>query len=122
VRWLRADYQITRFGSGADRARLEAEGRKSRNERSAASQGAVASEDEVEEMKPRYPTGDELAETAAVMRFFAVATDALTVENVTRAFAQGRQVEKRVASTVSALARLGHLATTDGGHSFLLRR
>lgn len=123
ILWLRPDYQIQRFGSDAERARLEEESRTAREERGlAATQGGLGLDDDLREMKPRYPTGDELAETAAVMHLLAAATGSLTVEEITRAFAQGRQIERRVASTIAALARLGHLATTDGGRNFVLRR
>ena len=36
-------------------------------------------------------------------------------------FKQRRKIEKRVAHTILALARLGHIATEDGGRTFALR-
>jgi hypothetical protein len=44
------------------------------------------------------------------------------VEQIARTFAQGKQIEKRVALTIQALARLGHLSSSDGGASFSLRQ
>jgi hypothetical protein len=73
-------------------------------------------------MKPRFPTGNELVETAAVMRALASATAPLSVADIARSFAQGKSVERRVELTVSALARLGHLVSTDTAKTFALRR
>jgi hypothetical protein len=107
-RWLRPDHQIPRFGSDAERARLDEERRRARQaDMARAGQGALTLEDDLQEMKPRFPTGHELAETAAVMRALAGATEALTIEQIARSFSQGRQVEKRVGLTILALARLG---------------
>lgn len=123
IRWLRPDYQIPRFGSDAERARLEEERRKARDEaRAAARQGTLDIDDDLQEMKPKFPTGNELAETAAVMRVLATAELPLSVRAMCGHFSQGRQIEKRIQATVLALARLGHLASTDGGATFSLRR
>jgi Fe2+ or Zn2+ uptake regulation protein len=123
VRWLRPEYQIPRFGSEAERARLEEERRRAREEALFAErQPSLDLEDSLQEMKPRYPTGDELAETAAVIRVMATAEEPLSISAICSYFSQGRQVEKRVASTVFALARLGHLTSTDDGNTFSLRR
>jgi len=123
VRWLRPEYQIPRFGSEAERARLEEERRRAREEALFAErQPSLDLEDSLQEMKPRYPTGDELAETAAVIRVMATAEEPLSISAICSYFSQGRQVEKRVASTVFALARLGHLTSTDDGNTFSWRR
>lgn len=123
VQWLRPDYQIPRFGSEAERARLaEARQQASEEDRVAVHQGALDLEDDLQEMKPKFPTGDELAETAAVMRVLGTSPASLSVAAICGYFSQGRQVEKRVAMTVLALARLGHLRSTDGGETFSLRR
>ncbi|OJW25602.1 MAG: hypothetical protein BGO51_01105 [Rhodospirillales bacterium 69-11] len=37
-------------------------------------------------------------------------------------FRQGRRIVPQIASVLAALARMGHLATTDGGQTFRLRR
>jgi hypothetical protein len=117
VRWLRPDYQIPRFGSDAEKARLKAEKEKLR-----AAQAAMELEADEEQGKPRYPTDNELAETAAVMSVLATATRPISIDDIAATFAQGRQIKKRVAMTILALARLGHLASPDGGQSFSLRR
>jgi len=121
IKWLRPDYQIPRFGSDAERARLAEEKRQTR-ELKRASQAALDLEDDLQEMKPKFPTGKELEETAAVMRILASASAPLSVEEIARAFAQGKAIEKRVDLTVSALIRLGHLASTDEAKTFALRR
>ena len=117
VRWLRSDYQIPRFGSDAEKARLKTEKEKAR-----AGQEALTLDAEAKGGKPRYPTDDELAETAAVMSVLATATRPVTVDDIAVNFAQGKQIKKRVALTILALARLGHLSSLDGGQSFSLRR
>ena len=71
--------------------------------------------------KPRYPTNNELAETAAAMRVLATAIQPIATTEIARAFLRGRQIEKCVASTILALARLGHLSSPDGGETFSLR-
>ena len=131
IKWLRPDYQIPRFGSDAERARLDDERRQSRAaDKLRPRQGALDLVDDLREMlphdeddaKPRYPTNDELAETAAVMRALATASQPIAITEIARTFSQGRQIEKRVASTILALARLGHLSSPDGGETFALRR
>jgi len=121
IRWLRPDYQIPRFGSDAERARLAEEKRQAR-ELKRATQAALDLEDDLQEMKPKFPTGKELEETAAVMRVLASATAPVSIEDIARSFAQGKSIEKRAELTVSALARLGHLTSADGGKTFALRR
>jgi hypothetical protein len=123
VRWLRPDYQIPRFGSDAERARLHAEKQAAKAaDRLTTRQSTLDLEDDLREMKPKFPTGDELAETASIMRELASAQGALSVDDISRRFAQCRQIEKRVASTILALARLGHIAAGDRADSFVLRR
>jgi hypothetical protein len=123
VRWLRPDYRIPRFGSDAECARL-AEQRRQARRLERATQSALALDDDLQEMKPKFPTNNELEETAAVMRALASATMPLSVADIASSFRQGRSraVERRVELTISALARLGHLVSTDGGTSFALRR
>ena len=128
IEWLRPDYQIPRFGSDAERARLEAERRAARDtEKLRPRQAALELDDDLREMMPadaskaRFPTGRELAETAAVMSALAAASGPMTVEQIARMFSQGKQVEKRVALTLLALARLGHIAMPSET-TFVLRR
>jgi len=122
VRWLRPDYQIKRFGSDAEKARLAEEERrkKAEKDRLAPKQGVLGFEDDLQEMKPKFPTNDELAETVAVMRVLEAAAEPVSVEEIARHFAQGKQIEKRVGSVVAALARLGHLSSADGGKKVAL--
>ncbi len=117
IRWLRPDYQIPKFGSDAEQARLKAE-RASRK----TAELDLDGDDEDVASKPKFPTGDELAETAAVMRALALALAPLAIPAIAGSFAQGKAVEKRVALTILALARLSHIASSDGGQTFSLRR
>ena len=123
VRWLRPDYQIPRFGSDAEKARLEEERRRAKEEKDKLTQkqGALLFEDDLREMKPPFPTGKELEETVAVMRVLEAAREPLTIEQIARHFAQGKQIEKRAGLVAAALARLGHLASADGGQTVSLR-
>jgi hypothetical protein len=121
VRWLRPDYQVPRFGSDAERARLAEEKRQQRELRRT-EQTTLALDDDLQEMKPRFPTSNELEETAAVMRVLASATGPLSVADIARTFQQGQAIARRVELTVSALARLGHLVSTDEARTFALRR
>ena len=117
IRWLRPDYQIPKFGSDAEQARLKAD-------RAAAKTALLDldGEDEEAATKPKFPTGNELAETAAIMRALALAPAPLAISAIAGSFAQGKQIEKRVALTILALARLSHIATADNGQTFTLRR
>jgi hypothetical protein len=125
VRWLRPEYQIPKFGSDWEKTRLEEERRKARAEARAA-QGDLRDRlvDALTEArgKPTFPTGNELAETAAVMSVLAGARGPMTIDAIAQTFSQGPQVKRRVALTVLALARLGHLSSPDNGESFTLRR
>lgn len=127
VRWLRPDYQIPRFGSEADQTTLKA----ARDaERAKAKQAMLDLDDDEEDheddddqvTKPKFPTGDELAETAAVMQALAFAPGALSIDEIAATFKGGLQNKRRVALCILALARLGHIASSDGGETFALRR
>ncbi|MFY9639903.1 MAG: hypothetical protein WCD20_00380 [Rhodomicrobium sp.] len=122
VRWLRPDYQIPRFGSDAEKARLEEERRRAKEAKDllAPKQGSLSFEDDLQEMKKKFPTGEELKETVEVMRVLEAAAEPMSVEDIARHFAQGKAVEKRVGLVVAALARLGHLTSADGGKSVSL--
>jgi hypothetical protein len=43
-------------------------------------------------MKPKFPIGEELAETVAVMRVLEAAQAPVSVEEIARHFAQGKTV------------------------------
>jgi hypothetical protein len=123
VRWLRPDYQIPRFGSDAEKARLEDERRRAKAEkdRLAQEQAAFPFGEPLQATKRKFPTGEELAETVEVMRVLEAAMGPVSIEDIARHFAQGKQIEKRVRLVVAALARLGHLASADGGQTVSLR-
>ena len=95
---------------------------KHEKEQARAAQRDMTLETEPEAGKPRYPTDDELAETAAIMSVLATASRPVSIGEIAASFAQGKRVEKRVALTILALLRLGHLASLDGGESFSLRQ
>ena len=67
------------------------------------------------------PTGGDLAETVAITRVLEAAKEPLTIEQIARHFAQGKQIEKRAGLVVAALARPGHLSSADGGKTVSLR-
>jgi hypothetical protein len=123
VHWLRPNYQIPRFGTEAEQAQLAEEKRRAAEakERLAPKQGALIFEDDLQEMKRKFPTGQELAETVEVMRVLEAATEPMSIEEIAQHFAQGKQIERRVGLVVAALARLGHLSTADGGKKISLR-
>ena len=95
VRWLRPDYQIPRFGSDAEKARLEEERRRAKEERDrlAPKQGALPFEDDLQEMKRKFPTGEELAETVEVMRVLEAA-DGADEHRGDRAAFRARQADR----------------------------
>jgi hypothetical protein len=119
VLWLRPEYQIPRFGSDAERSRLDEE------RRLATEQPSLPHSDDAKSKKaakPAFPTGNELQETIEVMSALAKATTPLTIPDLCAGFSQGRKIEKRVTLTVQALARMGHLASPDSGQSYTLQR
>ncbi len=62
------------------------------------------------EMRPKFPAGEEPRETVAVMRGLEAAAGPVSIGEIARHFAQGKQIEKRVGLAVAALARLGQLS------------
>lgn len=105
VRWLRPDYQIPKFGKPEEKEQIAAE----------------LSLPEAEAKKPLFPTDDEVAETVSIMGILAASNQPMTIADICAAFRQGRKVEKRVALTLLALARLGHLSSPDDGQRYTLR-
>jgi hypothetical protein len=106
VRWLRPDYQIPRFGTAQQKARqIEAE--------------LVTLPGKVE--KPPLPR-DDMGQTAAVMMALAAATGPVDATTLAAGFRQGQRVEGKVRAVLLALARIGHVASSDGGRRFSLRR
>ena len=72
--------------------------------------------------KPKFPTNNEMAATAAVMTALLASAKLLTSTEVARHFKGGARNERRVKLLLDALARRGHLSSPDGGGSFALRR
>jgi hypothetical protein len=106
VRWLRPDYQVPRFGSPREKARqLEAD--------------LVAPD--AKAAKPSFPA-DDMAQTAAVMAALANSARPLDAAAMAATFRQGKRVEAKVRAVLTALARMGFVATPDGGRTFLLRK
>lgn len=132
VHWLRPDYQIPRFGSDEEKARWKDPSRHPvSDEGIRPAQGVLALPDDLSEMmpraeddasKPKFPTNDEMAETAAVMSALLASSKPLTPTEVARHFKGGKQNERRVTLVLDALSRLGHLASLDKGKSYMLRR
>ena len=130
VKWLRPDYQISKFGSEEQKAAHAERSHftPARDTGIRPTQGALDLVDDLREMLPadsskvRFPTGNELAETADVMRELATAATPLSIEQLARQFSQGKAIEKRVELTIHALARLGYITSSDGGKTFMLRR
>ncbi len=84
--------------------------KKAAQDRLAPKQGTLSFGNDLQEMKPEVPAGEELAETAAVMRVLEAAAEPVSIEEIARHFAQGKAIEKRVGLAVAALARLGQLS------------
>jgi hypothetical protein len=106
VRWLRPDYQIARFGSPAEKKeQFEAD--------------LVAPSEKVQ--KPSFPT-DDMGQTAAVMSALGGSLVALDAARIAAGFRQGKRIKAKVRVVLLALARMGFIATANGGNSFLLRR
>ena len=97
VRWLRPAYQITRFGSAAERReQLEA---------TLVLPDAAA-------RKPAFPA-DDLGQTAAVMAALAEAPSGLDAAALAARFRQGRRVEDKITAVLTALFRMGFIARED---------
>ena len=76
----------------------------------------------MQELRPKFPTGDELAETAAVLHALALAPAPMSIDTISATFKEGLKNKRRVALCILALARLGHISSADGGETFALRR
>ncbi|MGN6374120.1 MAG: type IIL restriction-modification enzyme MmeI [Sphingomonas sp.] len=105
VRWLRPDYQIPKAGLTQLPARAEAE-------------QIEALLPQAKAKKPSFPR-DAIGQTAAVIAELRGGA-ALSAEAISRRYAQGRKVERRIAATLAALERLGHVVAE--GDSYRLRK
>ena len=117
VNWLRPDYQIPRFVSNAEEACTTDPAQSG-----ASNEHEIESIDDRRQMKSSFPTGNELAETAAVMDVLSRVQKPLSIADICGRFSQGRQVEKRVRITTIALARLGYITSHDGGLAWSLQQ
>lgn len=110
VRWLRPDYQTSRFGiSGLAVEQSEIvlfEGR-------ARKPGVPP--------KPSFPK-DEVEQTGAVIRVLLGANAPLDTDAVAAGFRQGSRQRSKVEAILNALARQGVASTMDGGVTFSMRR
>lgn len=101
VRWLRPDYQQKRAGLTVLEPR-------------AAGRQIEANLAPAKAAKPLFPR-DAIGQTAAVLADLR-GGGVLDAGDITRRYAQGRKVERRVTATLEALARLGHVSTEPGGY------
>lgn len=105
VRWLRPDYQIPKAGL----TQLPAKAKEEQIE---------ALLPEAAARKPGFPR-DAIGQTVAVLDALR-GGGALTAAEIARRYAQGLRVEKRIAATLAALARLGHVVIE--GDAYRLRK
>lgn len=106
VRWLRPDYQRPRFGRGATGGeQIAAEG--------LLAEPAAAG-------RPAFPA-EAVGRVAAVLGVLAGAAAPLDAAGIAGHFRQGRKVERAVRDILISLARVGEIATRDGGRSFARR-
>lgn len=111
VRWLRPDYQIPRFGKDVDKMAAKEEGAQI-----AADLGLPAPA----AGKVSFPT-DAVAQTAAVFAALAASDRPTNVAALAAGFRKTKNLEKTIAGVIASLARLGHVATSDG-KTFALKR
>jgi hypothetical protein len=105
VRWLRPDYQIPKAGL----TQLPAKAKEEQIE---------ALLPEAKATKPNFPR-EAIGQTAAVLDELR-GGGALTAAEIARRYSQGLKVEKRIAATLAALARLGHVVIE--GNAYRLRK
>ena len=108
VRWLRPDYQRPRFArDGRGGEQIEAA------ELVAPALAAAG--------KASFPT-EPVERVAAVLAALAVAPAPLDADAIAQGFKQGLKVRRPVRDILVSLARVGEVATSDGGVSFTRRR
>ena len=111
VRWLRPDYQLPRAGI----AQLPG-----------AAQPETGQPEQIEALLPVAKTArplfprDAIGQTAAVIADLRHGGSACTAATIAARYSQGRKVERRIAATLEALERLGHVARE--GEGFALRK
>ena len=87
--------------------------RKEAQDRLAPKQGRLSFEDDLREMKPKLPAGEELADTVVGKRVFEGVAEPERGDWLH--FAQGKAIEKRVGLAAGALARFGQLSAAEDG-------
>jgi hypothetical protein len=110
IRWLRPEYQGPRFGLPKEREELDLVG------------VAVGQVGEAAALPKASFPAEDVAQTAAVMAVLAAAGGPQDAVSIASRFRQGRRNLRKVEAVLAALARMGFVATTDGGRSFALRR
>lgn len=111
VHWLRPDYQIPRFGRGADKqaaAEMDA-------------QTAVELIVSEKEQKRSFPAS-AIEQAAEVFAALAAARSPVDAATIASAYKQGKKAEPKIAAILAAAARIGEVATMDGGRTFQFRR
>ncbi|MGO8738778.1 class I SAM-dependent DNA methyltransferase [Rhodoblastus sp.] len=122
IRWLRPDYQISRFGSPKEKAELDLVGGGMAPTRPLSRPPSPQGGREAPAgPKPAFPA-EEVMQTAAVMAALAGASTPLDADAIARSFKQGRKIAHKIAAVLSALARVGFVTTGDGGRTFRLPR
>ncbi|MBB6306003.1 class I SAM-dependent DNA methyltransferase [Xanthobacter tagetidis] len=109
VRWLRPEYQIPLFGSEQEKSRqIEADLEEAPEARATGP-------------RPAFPKG-EMEQTAVVMAALAAAPGAVDAATIAAGFRANAKTRGAVAAILTALFRIGVIATADGGKTFGLRR
>jgi hypothetical protein len=111
VHWLRPDYQIPLFGRGADKQAAAEAGAQTAVE-------LVVSE---KEQKRSFPTS-AIEQAAEVFAALAAARGPVDAPTIASAYKQGKKAEPKIAAILAAAARIGEVATMDGGRTFQFRR
>ena len=111
IRWLRPDYQIPRFGTARDKARLDLAGGAMRDTPETAPAGP----------KPLFPPTD-LRQTAAVMGTLARASGPLSSAAIAAGFRQGRRVLPQIEAVLAALVWDGWVSQAQDNAGFVLRK
>jgi hypothetical protein len=111
VHWLRDEYQIPRFGRGADK-------------QAAVEEGAQKSADLIvleREQKRSFPTS-AIEQAAEVFAALAAARGPVDAASIASSYKQGKKAEPKIAAILAAAYRIGEVATMDNGRSFQFRR
>ncbi len=111
VRWLRPDYQISKFGTAGDKAQLDLGGGTMRP----AAQPVAAGP------KAVFPPGD-LGQTAAVMASLVRATRPLSSYDIAANFRQGRRILPQIEAVLAALVWDGWVSQSEANAGFVLRK